>query len=175
MFVVRPSRDETVDVHGFLDATNWRLIYGLNFGCGSIERAADEASFVAKAMGDRLIAFQLGNEDDQFGGMPFFEKRASTLKSISRTTRPLCQRFGKQYRMLVSEDPMWQQTWVGYNHSPNIRTTPPSFSAATFTRWVPQRNPGMDASFLLSPNARLAKQSLRFIRRYPSRKDFLTE
>ena len=30
-------------LRGFLDATDWRCIYGLNFGSGSSARAADEA------------------------------------------------------------------------------------------------------------------------------------
>src|ERR1700685_2464493 len=48
----------------FLRATNWKLIYGFNFGCGSPERAADEAVCVNQEVGDSLMAFQVGNEDD---------------------------------------------------------------------------------------------------------------
>jgi hypothetical protein len=50
----------------FLDACGWRAIYGLNFGKGSAELAAAEAAFVSQTLGDRLIAFQLGNEADLF-------------------------------------------------------------------------------------------------------------
>ncbi|MFZ2023943.1 MAG: hypothetical protein ACLPZY_11440 [Terracidiphilus sp.] len=48
----------------FLDATNWRCIYGLNLGRGPVDRAAEEASYVQKILGPGLIAFQLGNEPD---------------------------------------------------------------------------------------------------------------
>jgi len=49
---------------GFLEATGWRLIYGLNFGNSSPDRAAAEAAYVAGKVGDRLEFFQIGNEPD---------------------------------------------------------------------------------------------------------------
>jgi hypothetical protein len=52
------------NLRAFLDATNWRCLYGLNLGRGPVERAAEEASYVENILGDRLIAFQLGNEPD---------------------------------------------------------------------------------------------------------------
>jgi hypothetical protein len=54
------------NLRGFLDATGWKLIYGLNLGGGTPETAADEAEYVAKTMGSKLIAFQLCNEPDLF-------------------------------------------------------------------------------------------------------------
>ena len=50
----------------FLDATGWRSLYGLNLGTGTPQKAADEAAYVAKMLGDKLIAFQIGNEVDLF-------------------------------------------------------------------------------------------------------------
>jgi hypothetical protein len=51
----------------FLDATGWKLIYGLNLGKGTPENAADEAAYVMETIGsDRILAFQLGNEPDLF-------------------------------------------------------------------------------------------------------------
>lgn len=55
------------NLRGFLDATGWRLIYSLNLGTETPETVADEAAHVAKVMGPKLIAFQLGNEPDLFG------------------------------------------------------------------------------------------------------------
>jgi hypothetical protein len=49
---------------GFLEETGWTLIYGLNFGTGSPERDATEAAYVARAVGQRLRNFQIGNEPD---------------------------------------------------------------------------------------------------------------
>jgi hypothetical protein len=51
---------------GFLDATGWKLIWGLNLGSGSEKRAAREAQAVAAAAGDKLLAFEIGNEPDLF-------------------------------------------------------------------------------------------------------------
>lgn len=50
----------------FLDLTGWNAIYGLNFGKGTASQAAEEAAFVSQTLGDRLLAFQLGNEADLF-------------------------------------------------------------------------------------------------------------
>jgi hypothetical protein len=48
-------------------ALGWRLIYGLNLARGTPEAAADEAAYVANAVGPQLLAFQIGNEPDGFG------------------------------------------------------------------------------------------------------------
>ena len=50
----------------FLDASGWKLIYGLNMGTGTPEDAADEAAFVSDVAGPKLVAFQLCNEPDLF-------------------------------------------------------------------------------------------------------------
>ena len=54
------------DLRDFIDATGWKLIYGLNMGTGTAEDAADEAAYVMDVMGEKLIAFQLCNEPDLF-------------------------------------------------------------------------------------------------------------
>jgi hypothetical protein len=64
LFAIAP---EAIDeLAGFLQATSWRLIYGLNFGNSTPERAALEASYVAQKVGDRLEFFQIGNEPDLY-------------------------------------------------------------------------------------------------------------
>ena len=50
----------------FLDATGWRLIWGLNLGTGRLDNMVEEARAVADAVGDKLIAFEVGNEPDLF-------------------------------------------------------------------------------------------------------------
>jgi hypothetical protein len=69
------TRRAIENLRGFLDAVNWRLMYGLNFASGSAARAADEAAFVHAAMGDRLLAFVVGNEVDGFGDDPVFRAK----------------------------------------------------------------------------------------------------
>jgi hypothetical protein len=50
----------------FLRAAGWRLIYGINFGNNTPERAAVEATYVASKLADRLEYFQIGNEPDLY-------------------------------------------------------------------------------------------------------------
>jgi hypothetical protein len=50
----------------FLTVTGWTCLYGINMGTNTPARAAEEATFVAKALGDRLQYFQVGNEVDLF-------------------------------------------------------------------------------------------------------------
>ena len=66
-------------LRGFLDATGWRCIYGLNFGSGTIERAVDEADHVHRILGPRLLCFQLGNEADFWAGNPLLRGRDYTF------------------------------------------------------------------------------------------------
>lgn len=51
---------------GFLDATGWRVIYGLNLGTGIPAKDAEEAAYVSKALGSRLLFFQIGNEPEYY-------------------------------------------------------------------------------------------------------------
>jgi hypothetical protein len=56
---------------GFLRATDWKVLYGLN-GTGSEARVnADEAAYAARALDDRLYGFEIGNEPDlyRFNGL----------------------------------------------------------------------------------------------------------
>ena len=50
----------------FLRATGWTCVYGVGMGTNTPARAAEEAGFVAEALGDRLQYFQIGNEADLF-------------------------------------------------------------------------------------------------------------
>ncbi len=54
------------NLQGFLSATGWRCIYGLNLGGGTLEQALAEGGYVARTLGGRLIAVQFGNEPDLF-------------------------------------------------------------------------------------------------------------
>ena len=52
---------------GFLKAAGWTCLYGIGMGTNTPERAAEEAAFVAKTLGENLQYFQIGNEADLFG------------------------------------------------------------------------------------------------------------
>ena len=51
---------------GFLKATGWTAIYGLNLGTGTPERDAREAAYIARRLGQRLRFFQIGNEPEYY-------------------------------------------------------------------------------------------------------------
>lgn len=52
---------------GFLHASNWTVLYGLNFGTATPEANAEEAAYAAHTLGSRLAYFQIGNEPDYYG------------------------------------------------------------------------------------------------------------
>lgn len=52
---------------GFLRATGWTCLYGIGMGTNMPKRAAMEAEYAAKTLGDGLQYFQIGNEVDLFG------------------------------------------------------------------------------------------------------------
>ncbi len=50
----------------FLHETGWKLIWGLNLGGRSGQNAVEEAVAVSAICGDKLLAFEIGNEPDLF-------------------------------------------------------------------------------------------------------------
>ena len=53
---------------GFIEAlpTNWSVIYGINFSVNNPANCAAEAAYVAKALGPRLLGFEIGNEPEAY-------------------------------------------------------------------------------------------------------------
>ncbi len=62
------NTEDLRELGSFLDATGWKLIWGLNLGSGDERQAAEEAEAVTRAVKDKLLAFEIGNEPDLFGG-----------------------------------------------------------------------------------------------------------
>jgi hypothetical protein len=54
------------DLGGFLEATRWKLVWALDLGQGTEADAIAEARIVSSIAGDRLLAFEIGNEPDLF-------------------------------------------------------------------------------------------------------------
>jgi hypothetical protein len=54
------------ELGGFLEETGWKLIWALNLGSGSETEAVAEARAVMAIAGERLLAFEIGNEPDLF-------------------------------------------------------------------------------------------------------------
>ena len=66
VFAITPKAIDNLD--GFLKATGWTCIYGLNLGYGTPETDIAEATYVFNKLGPRLQYFQVGNEVDLFKG-----------------------------------------------------------------------------------------------------------
>jgi hypothetical protein len=64
LYAITPQTIRELD--GFLRATGWTCIYGLNLGFGTPATDVPEAEFVFKTLGPRLQYFQIGNEVDMF-------------------------------------------------------------------------------------------------------------
>jgi hypothetical protein len=54
------------DLGEFLDATGWKLIWGLNLGRGTPQQAVEEAQAVTSSAKGKLLALEIGNEPDLF-------------------------------------------------------------------------------------------------------------
>jgi hypothetical protein len=64
-YVITPAAVDRLAA--FMRKLDWQLIYGLNLADNTPARAADEAAYVARTLGSKLLAFQIGNEPDGFG------------------------------------------------------------------------------------------------------------
>jgi hypothetical protein len=54
------------DLGGFLEETKWKLIWALSLGSGTEKATVAEAKAVMAIAGERLLAFEIGNEPDLF-------------------------------------------------------------------------------------------------------------
>ena len=67
--IVAPSDIDTLA--GFLNATQWDVLYGINMAQSTPQLAADEIAYAVKTLGSRLAGIELGNEPDLYGGNYF--------------------------------------------------------------------------------------------------------
>jgi hypothetical protein len=146
---------------GFLRATNWKLLYGLNLGglnlgTGTPERAAEEAALVMKHAGDHLLAFQLGNEADLYG--PSFRKAGWNFEEYWSDY----QRYVKAVRARTPRAPFAgpdvavKTDWVTQFAERAKGDT--VLVSSHYYAMGPAGAPGIDARKLLSNDPRLARE-----------------
>ena len=145
------------NLRGFLDATGWGLIYGLNLRFGTPEAAAEEAAYVARLCGPKLLALQFGNEPDLFN---------HELGSEAEATRWTYEEFLEKWKaMYAAVHARLPQTLIA---GPDC-----AFNAAWVERFVkdtrgqvafltthyyaegPPKDPRMTIDFLLHPGQKL--------------------
>ncbi len=52
---------------GFLQATGWLCLYGVNLATSTPALAAEEVGFAVSALGSNLLGIEIGNEPDEYG------------------------------------------------------------------------------------------------------------
>ena len=55
------------DLAGFLQATGWLCLYGVNLATSTPALAAEEVGFAVSALGSNLLGIEIGNEPDEYG------------------------------------------------------------------------------------------------------------
>jgi hypothetical protein len=161
---VRAKRDSAItpeaihNLRSFLDTTNWRLMYGLNFGLGTPERAADEAACVAQTIGDRLIAFQVGNEPNCFGGNSFFRERGFDFDAYLSGYREFVKAVRKRtpHAPFAGPDTANNMGWV--DQFAKRADKPIVLLSNHYHATGLAKDPAMNVARLLSPNPRLDEQ-----------------
>jgi hypothetical protein len=129
IFAITPEAIRNLD--GFLRATGWTCIYGLNLGFAVEAADVAEARFVAQTLGPRLQYFQLGNEVDIFNrhlrdpkiwGVDQYLKEWVPLALAVQKTVP-----GAKFGMPdVASDVSWlpkiADRWPSLPEKPNVTT-----------------------------------------------------
>jgi hypothetical protein len=65
----------------FLQATGWRVLYGINLKTNSTSNAVSEAQYVANKLGSSLIAFEIGNEPDFYDSESAYQSAFNTYRN----------------------------------------------------------------------------------------------
>ncbi len=60
------SKADLARLAGFLKATNWKILYGVDFVNNTAAEAASEAAVASQEFGTSLLGFEIGNEPDDY-------------------------------------------------------------------------------------------------------------
>jgi hypothetical protein len=85
------------DLGTFLEATGWKLIWGLNLGRGTKQEAIDEARAVLAATQPNLVAFEIGNEPDLFAHREIHRKKGYSYEDFLREYREYRDALRKEF------------------------------------------------------------------------------
>src|SRR5882724_9282125 len=83
---VAPS--DVVKLAGFLRATGWKVIYGINLKINTAANAASEARFASRVLGKSLLAFEIGNEPNFYDTQAQYEASFNSYVSAIRAVAP---------------------------------------------------------------------------------------
>jgi hypothetical protein len=83
---VAPS--DVTKLAGFLKATGWKVIYGIDLKINTAANAASEAKFAASVLGSSLQAFEVGNEPDFYNTQAQYEANFSSYVHAIKAAVP---------------------------------------------------------------------------------------
>ncbi len=163
---VRELRSYTVtpravrNLNEFLEATNWRCIYGLNLAGGTVEQALAEGASVANSLGPRLHCVQFGNEPDLFkhrddSGRPWsFEEYCAKWTSFRAA-------FRRKLPKVLVAGPDTSNVWEWFRQFADQKTRDVSFLTSHYYAGGPPSDPDMTPEFLLRPGKRFDDECVR--------------
>jgi hypothetical protein len=144
---------------GFLQATGWVCLYGVNLATSTPALAADEVAHAVSALGQNLLGIEIGNEPDEYGAAGRFFNGDWTLQDfLARWTL-----FRTAIVQAVPNVPITGPVTGGGNHIATW-TLPfgQSVTASQITLLTQHyyravgASPSSTASFLISPDAQLS-------------------
>lgn len=161
IFAITPKAVQNLD--GFLKATGWTCIYGLNLGYGTPESDIPEAIYVFNTLGPRLQYFQLGNEVDLFKGHlrnpdtwnvnTYLAEWLHIARAVQKALP--AAKFGMPD---VAADVTWltqiADRWAAVEDKPNVTTLSHHYY------WSgPPKNPNATIERLLQPDAKVSAKA----------------
>ena len=141
---------------GFVKASGWKLIYGLNLGNGKPEDAAAEAAAVARAVGASLLAFQIGNEPDIYGHSGLRPKTYGVKDYLAEwKTFADAVRARVPNAPLAGPDTAYRTDWL--TAFAREREADPVLLSQHYYADGPARSPSVTIARLLNSDGRLAR------------------
>jgi hypothetical protein len=142
------------DLGTFLEATGWKLIWGLNLGRGTKENAIEEARAVLAAIRPSLLAFEIGNEPDLFAHREIHRKKGYGYGDFLREYREFRDALRKELPgiPLAGPDVAIETSWV----ADFARDEGKDIKLLTHHYYREGQNPTSSIDKLLHPDPKLA-------------------
>jgi hypothetical protein len=156
MYKITPKAID--DLRGFLDKTGWQLLYGLNLRHGTPETAVEEAAYVAKICGTKLLALQFGNEPDLFRDDPGPDGKDGSIWGLDKFITKWKAMYAAVHARLpevkiAGPDSAYRKDWAGRF----AQETKGEISLLTTHYYAegPPTDPNMTIEYLLHPGERI--------------------
>jgi len=142
------------ELGAFLEATGWKLIWGLNLGRGTKKNAIEEARAVLASTRPNLLAFEIGNEPDLFAHREIHRKKGYGYEDFLREYREFRDALRKELPgiPLAGPDVAIETSWVAQF----ARDEGKDIKLLTHHYYREGQNPTSSIEKLLHPDPKLA-------------------